>query len=843
MSPSLYVRTILRNIFVISLFIAVAGCLPAGEADTPEETAPDTETDQQIVGSVGDGPIVAALVRIRANDGTELATVESDTSANIDVTVKTRGSQYPLRLDATSGTDLVTNAAPDFDLRSSVLKPGKRSTANINPFTTFAIDLSNDLPGGRTESNIIRGLEIVTDVLNAGLTSMSGSGVLENEVTAANIAEVLRSSEALGEAVRRTRDALLTVNLATHGNDVVDAVASDLSDGVIDGQGGPGTDPRITAVFGVAYAHVMIETMQNELRVNGVDAMPLMNAAISQVFAGEPAPGFGGLPLTSRMQEAARTGLLAANWLQPDAAFDAAIAEVEALATGMLPAEASAILVTDVTTQLANNVVLLAGASDGDINTINGVLATGSLPTANSAPQIDGSPATTVDAGALYHFEPTASDVDGDTLSFSIAGRPAWAQFDPATGVLQGVPSETNAGTYANIIITVSDGQETANLPAFTITVTVPEVNAAPTISGSPAAAIDEGALYRFVPTASDPDGDALTFSIAGKPAWAAFDTGTGELSGIPGPADVGVHGGIVITVSDGDLEASLPAFSITVSALFTNTPPVISGSPATSVSVDAFYDFVPQAQDADGDALSFSISGRPGWASFDASTGRLSGTPLAGDVGNWTNITISVSDGQVSDSLAPFAIEVVEAASNAAPTISGSPASVVVVGTAYQFTPTANDADGDALTFSISGLPSWASFSTANGSISGTPGAGDVGTYANISITVSDGTDSATLGPFSISVEDVVLGSATLSWTPPTQNTDGTPLTDLAGFRIYWGTEQGNYTESVTLDNPGLTTYVVDNLAPGTWYFVSTALNSNGVESDYSNSAAKLIQ
>jgi hypothetical protein len=81
------------------------------------------------------------------------------------------------------------------------------------------------------------------------------------------------------------------------------------------------------------------------------------------------------------------------------------------------------------------------------------------------------------------------------------------------------------------------------------------------------------------------------------------------------------------------------------------------------------------------------------------------------------------------------------------------------------------------------------------------------------------------------------------LTWQPPTQNTDGTPLTNLAGYRIYWGTAPGSYPSSVTVNNAGITSYVVDNLVPNTYYFAVTALNSMGTESLLSNSASKTIQ
>src|SRR5690606_17688356 len=151
-------------------------------------------------------------------------------------------------------------------------------------------------------------------------------------------------------------------------------------------------------------------------------------------------------------------------------------------------------------------------------------------------------------------------------------------------------------------------------------------------------------------------------------------------------------------------------------------------------------------------------------------------------------------------------------------------------------------DADDDVLVFQIQNKPEWATFDSSTGELRGTPQEADVRTYSNILISVSDGEATAQLPAFSISVESVGFGSATLSWTAPTQRTDGTPLDDLAGYKVYWGTESRDYTESVQIDNSGVTTYVVENLGPGTYYFALTALSSDGFESDYSNEASKTI-
>jgi len=155
------------------------------------------------------------------------------------------------------------------------------------------------------------------------------------------------------------------------------------------------------------------------------------------------------------------------------------------------------------------------------------------------------------------------------------------------------------------------------------------------------------------------PDGDDLTFSIQNKPAWTDFDTQTGQLSGIAQLGDVGTHGEIKISVSDGNMSAALPDFSMTVQNVSTNSAPQISGVPTTRVMADQQYLFLPSASDPDGDDLTFAIANGPGWASFDTRTGRLGGTPVEGDEGIYNNVVISASDGEMSAALPAFSVTV----------------------------------------------------------------------------------------------------------------------------------------------------------------------------------------
>jgi hypothetical protein len=172
---------------------------------------------------------------------------------------------------------------------------------------------------------------------------------------------------------------------------------------------------------------------------------------------------------------------------------------------------------------------------------------------------------------------------------------------------------------------------------------------------------------------------------------------------------------------------------------------------------------------------------------------------------------------------------------SNRPPTISGS-APDAVANSNYSFVPQASDPDGDRLTFTIQNKPAWASFSSSNGQISGVPSEGSIGIHGDIRIVVSDGVASATLGPFDIDVADDGTGRVTLSWSIPTENTDGTPLTDLRSFRIDWTRAESSAQGSVTVNNPSISTYVIENLQPGTYTFTIYAINANGVASEPSN-------
>ena len=139
-------------VIFVAMAVALNGCLKDKDETSSDQ---DIGSDNQLSGSVGDGPVVGALMTVRRNDGQVRIQSQSDVNAGYDITARTKGRYYPLTIRAIGGTDLVTNSAPDFDLVGAVLNPGKRTIANVNPFTTLVIEVARALPGGLTSENIL----------------------------------------------------------------------------------------------------------------------------------------------------------------------------------------------------------------------------------------------------------------------------------------------------------------------------------------------------------------------------------------------------------------------------------------------------------------------------------------------------------------------------------------------------------------------------------------------------------------------------------------------------------------------------------------------------------------
>ena len=171
-------------------------------------------------------------------------------------------------------------------------------------------------------------------------------------------------------------------------------------------------------------------------------------------------------------------------------------------------------------------------------------------------------------AGRPYTFTPTVSNPSGRALRFAIVNKPSWATLNTSTGQLSGTPPNI-IQTYSNISMSVTDGLTTARAN-FSIRVYAPNTWDKPMIAGTPVTTVAAGGAYAFQPSARDAYGQPLTFSVTNKPTWASFSAATGRLSGTPTSAQAGTYGNVQISVTNGELVAALPAFSIKVTGATT---------------------------------------------------------------------------------------------------------------------------------------------------------------------------------------------------------------------------------------------------------------------------------
>ena len=1009
-----------RNLFIILIIFkcALLTACNSGGSDT-SNNLDDSEVLSTYQGSVGDGPVVGAIVTIKDKHGVVLGSKTADAFANYKISIKARGNAYPLTIEAAGGIDLVTNAPPTFTLVSTVLHPSAK-IANINPFSTFIVRTAEAM-GGLTDENVSLATRTVLKELNFGFDDAVMADPIVERVTENEVALIVKTSESLGELVRRTQAVAVANGHDVSEGEVISALSADLSDGALDGQGAVGVRGEVSLLAKMIAGQVILEALPNKLQVNDLDATAAMDASIQTIMPdASPMPHTGQVPSTAAMITQLETAIKIGQRIAPSAALSELMASTASLvdvmpvtAASMLPDDAHLflgdglnIIATLGTEEIAelnlpitediNHPPTIAGTAPGSVAegmaylfepevrdaendrlsytivnkpawaafdaetgslsgtpgfndagefneitisvsdgkdgaalepfsitvrnvnrppSISGTPLTGiiagttydfspiavdldgdaitfsiinkpgwcefnvmtgrlsgpannshagryqgiviqatdgreavSLPSFsitvglnNSAPVIGGVPGGMVAEASIYSFTPVASDADGDALTFSIINRPDWAGFNANTGQLSGVPSYSDSGVYSNVQIGVSDGYVVTSLAPFSISVA--NVNRPPTISGAPATTVDEGVLYRFIPVASDADGDVISFSVLNKPEWLVLNLLSGELSGTPDYASSQVYNNITLQVSDGNARASLTPFNLAVSNV--NREPTISGSPPVSVDEGASYSFTPTADDLDNDALTFSVLNRPAWASFNIDTGELSGVPDYSSSLLYENVILRVSDGIDTVSLASFDIAVVNV--NRAPEISGSPATIVEEGVAYRFVPDAFDADDDTLIFSIVNKPVWASFNSATGELGGAPAGIDVGSHVDIVISVSDAEQTASLANFSIEVsayQPPVIGNATLSWVAPVTRIDGSPLllSELKGYRIYYGTNPNNLALLVDLGDPTAVEYVVEGLTEGTHYFAVSAYDSSDIEGERSVVRSKTI-
>jgi hypothetical protein len=338
----------------------------------------------------------------------------------------------------------------------------------------------------------------------------------------------------------------------------------------------------------------------------------------------------------------------------------------------------------------------------------------------------------TIDEGEPLVFTISATDPNGDALTYSAFNLPDGAIFDPGSGTFSWTPSYDQAGVYPNVRFQVSDGTFT---DYEQITITVNNVDGPPVLSPIGSKTVDEGETLVFTISATDPNGDALTYSAFNLPDGASFDPGSGTFSWTPGYDQAGVYRNVRFQVSDGTFTDSE---EITITVTHVNRPPVLSPIGPKTVDEGEALVFTISAVDLDADALTYSAFNLPDGAVFDPGSGTFSWTPGYVQAGVYPNVRFQVSDGTFTDS---EEITITVNHVNRPPVLSPIGSKTVDEGEALVFIISATDPNGDALTYSASNLPDGAIFDSGSGTFSWTPGYGQAGVYPNVRFQVSDGT------------------------------------------------------------------------------------------------------
>ncbi|KPH56582.1 Ig-like domain-containing protein, partial [Pseudoalteromonas porphyrae] len=171
---------------------------------------------------------------------------------------------------------------------------------------------------------------------------------------------------------------------------------------------------------------------------------------------------------------------------------------------------------------------------------------------------------------------------------------------------------------------------------------TITPINDKPTLAGQ-AVSTDEDTALTVTLSGEDIEGQSLSYTVVTDAVNGSVSLTGNSLVYTPN-SDFNGSDSVSVVANDGELNSDVANIAITVTSV--NDAPLISGTPATSVNEDSGYQFIPTASDTDNDTLTFSISNKPSWLSFNSATGELSGTPLNEQVGSYSNIIISVSDG-----------------------------------------------------------------------------------------------------------------------------------------------------------------------------------------------------
>ncbi|MFC1624616.1 putative Ig domain-containing protein, partial [Candidatus Omnitrophota bacterium] len=442
--------------------------------------------------------------------------------------------------------------------------------------------------------------------------------------------------------------------------------------------------------------------------------------------------------------------------------------------------------------------------SGGESNGINVTVA--------HPPVLDPIGSKVVNKESLLSFTVSATDGDEDSLTYSASNLPTGATFVPATRTFSWTPAVDQAGVYSGVHFEVTDGTLT---DSEDIIITVNEVAGTPALDPIGNKTVDEGVLLTFTIIAFDPEDDILTYSDSNLPAGASFNPATKTFTWTPTHYDAGVYSNVRFEVTDGSLTDSE---DITITVNNINGPPVLDTIGNKTIDENILLTFTINAEEPDGETLTYSASNLPTGANFNSATKTFTWTPTYDDAGTYPNVYFEVSDGTYTDS---EYITITVNNANRAPLLDAIDNKTVDENVLLTFAITATDPDGESLSYSASNLPAGASFDGATQVFSWTPTYEQSGIYNNVHFEVTDGslTDSEDI---TITVYEIAV-----SITSPVDGGYVVGTADIIGSAFIGSAENGLQSYELyyaPVDTPESTTSIISSTTPaqndvlGTW-------------------------
>lgn len=401
-----------------SLFALSASILLACQV----ELGPVSEiaTDASLAsGLVVDGPVVNARVSVIDAIGNTVATTVSGDDASYDVSIP-QGTMYPVTITAQGGRDVVTQTEPLFPM-VSVKLASDASVSNITPFSTLVVKMAQAMPGGVNEANLTKAGETVFAQFGFGLDPALVSSPVSSEVSGANVAAILKASEALTETIRRARDGLLIAGSYIDAEAILNVMAADMAtDGVLDGLG-TDVDPRIAATVTVASAPVLIEALSNNLSINGVNVTSSMDAGIALTEV--PSAGAtADVVISESMLVQARTAVSAAQALTSSEEISAITTVLDGLNGGSMASDIQNVLPPEKAGAFADILVQVVLATGTQLESINQVVRKADVANSGNTQTDTGSTGSgSTDGSSSGGESTTGSSTDGG----STGGTPA----------------------------------------------------------------------------------------------------------------------------------------------------------------------------------------------------------------------------------------------------------------------------------------------------------------------------------------------------------------------------------------------------------------------------------